>query len=88
MHQDDSKEKDEFILFFKIVLDKIPTGTEARNGVNSAPKRAATTFAFPSFFYGCRELERIHGLFTFLIFVYLCGCINELFNQNMAKKSK
>ena len=50
MHQNDLKEKDEFIKFFKIVLGKIASA--ARN----AHQTAATTFAFFSvfvqFFYG------------------------------------
>ena len=44
MHQDDLKERDEFILFFKIVLGK--TATAARNLINYSPQTEATTFAF------------------------------------------
>ena len=46
LHQDDLKERDEFILFFKIVLGKIACA--ARNCINSAPQTAATTFSFSS----------------------------------------
>ena len=54
MHQDDLKENDEFVLFFKIDLGKIDNG--ARNLINSSPPplTEATTFAFSSvvsFFY-------------------------------------
>ena len=42
------KEKDEFILFFKIVLGKIASA--ARNLINSSPQTKATTFAFSSVF--------------------------------------
>ena len=44
MHQDDLKEKDEILLFLKIVLDKI--ASVARNLINSSPQTEATTFAF------------------------------------------
>ena len=42
------KEKDEFIIFFKIVLDK--TDTAAIFWINSSPRTEATTFAFSSVF--------------------------------------
>ena len=63
MHQDDSKEKNEFILYFKIVLGK--TASAARNGINSAPQTAATTFAFSFVFIlllwlEVREWSRVH----------------------------
>ena len=45
-NQDDMKEKDEFILFFKIVLGK--TSSAARNWLNSFPQTEATTVAFSS----------------------------------------
>ena len=48
MHQDDLKEKDKFILFFKIVLGKIASA--ARNLIHSSPQTEATTFAFSSVF--------------------------------------
>ena len=41
MHQDDLNEKDEFILFFKIVLYRQSSYGAARNYINSAPKHAA-----------------------------------------------
>ena len=43
MHHDDLKEKDEFILFFKIVLGKIARAV--RNLINSVPQTAATAFS-------------------------------------------
>ena len=48
MHQDDLKEKDAFIIFFKIVLGK--TASAARNWINSSPETDSTTFAFSSAF--------------------------------------
>ena len=48
MHQDDLKEKDEFALFFKIVLSK--PASAARYWINSSPQTQATTFAFSSVF--------------------------------------
>ena len=46
MHEDDLKEKDEFILFFKSVLGKISSA--ARILINSSLQTEATTFAFSS----------------------------------------
>ena len=45
MHQDDLNEKDEFILFFKIVLYRQSSYGAARNYINSAPQTAAMTIA-------------------------------------------
>ena len=48
--QDDLKEKDEFIIMFKIVLDKIASA--AINLLNPPPPQTgATTFALSSVFY-------------------------------------
>ena len=44
LHPDDLKEKDEFILFFKISQGKIASAT--RNLINFSPQTEATTFAF------------------------------------------
>ena len=41
-HQDDLKEKVEFIQLFKIVLGK--TASVAWNGINASPQTEATTF--------------------------------------------
>ena len=48
LHQEDLKEKDEFILFFKIALGKIASA--ARNLINSSPQTEVTTFTFSSVF--------------------------------------
>ena len=48
LHQENLKEKHEFILFFKIVLGKIASA--ARNLINSSPQTEATTFASSSVF--------------------------------------
>ena len=55
MYQDDLKEKDEFILFFKIVPGK--KAGAARKFINSAPQKAATTFAiaFCLYSYSMRQ---------------------------------
>ena len=48
-HKDDLKAKDEFILFFKIVIGK--TASAARNWIHPTPPHtAATTFPFASVF--------------------------------------
>ena len=43
------KDKDDFILFFKIVLGKIASAE--RDRITSFPKTEATTFAFSSVFF-------------------------------------
>ena len=48
LHQDDFKEKDVFILIFKIVLGK--TASATRNLINSSPQTEETTFALSSVF--------------------------------------
>ena len=64
LHQDDLKEKDKFILFFKIILGKIASA--ARNLIHSSPLTEATTFAFSSVFILllCRKVKR-PGYFNF-----------------------
>ena len=56
LRQDDLKEKDEFILFFKIVLGKI--ARVARNLINSFPQTEATTIACFSVFILCNRLTQ------------------------------
>ena len=61
LYQDDLKEKDEFILFFKIVIGKIASAAKnwihfypqieaTTNWTHSSPKTESTTFAFSSVF--------------------------------------
>ena len=81
MQQDDLKEKDEYILFFKIVPGKIVNA--ARNWINSSPQTEATTFTFSFVFIllPWRKGMEVGNQKPWSLVVAGCGFWSENINQ-------